>query len=95
MGSNNSSKNSTKFTYFRRRSRRKQYRALCSHLDYVSHDFAQYDGKGDGVGGQTGRWDYGKLDIISDVTSIPEPNNSFDAIMCTEVFEHIPEPIKD
>ena len=70
-----------------------QYKSLCSHLNYVSQDFAQYDGKGDGVGKHTGRWDYKNLDIISDITSIPEPNNSFDALMCTEVFEHIPEPI--
>ena len=34
------------------------------------------------------------LDIISDITSIPITDNSFDAIMCVEVFEHIPEPAK-
>ena len=42
---------------------------------------------------QTGSWDQSKLDIVSDITSIPEPNESFDAIMCIEVLEHVPSPI--
>ena len=70
-----------------------KYRHLCSHLDYVSQDFAQYDGKGDGKGFQTGEWDQTKLDIVSDITDIPETDKSFDAIMCIEVIEHIPYPV--
>jgi len=70
-----------------------QFKKNCSHLNYVAQDFGQYDGYGDGRGLQMGNWDQTKLDIISDITSIPEPNASFDAIMCTEVFEHLPEPI--
>jgi 2-polyprenyl-3-methyl-5-hydroxy-6-metoxy-1,4-benzoquinol methylase len=35
---------------------------------------------------------YGQLDIVSDIASIPEKASSFDAIMCTEVFEHIINP---
>jgi ubiquinone/menaquinone biosynthesis C-methylase UbiE len=70
-----------------------KYKKFCSHLRYVSQDFAQYDGKGDDKGLQTEQWDQTKLDIISDITSIPEPDESFDAIMCIEVFEHLPAPI--
>jgi ubiquinone/menaquinone biosynthesis C-methylase UbiE len=66
---------------------------FCSHLNYISQDFAQYDGTGDGKGLQTKNWDNSKLDIISDITSIPEPDASFDAIMCIEVFEHLPNPV--
>jgi ubiquinone/menaquinone biosynthesis C-methylase UbiE len=70
-----------------------KYKKFCEHLDYVSQDFAQYDGKGDNSGLQTQTWDNSKLDIVSDITSIPEPDDSFDAIMCIEVFEHLPNPV--
>lgn len=70
-----------------------QYKRFCKHLKYVAQDFAQYDGKGDGKGLQMRAWDQSKLDIISDITSIPEPDASFDAVLCVEVFEHLPDPI--
>ena len=69
-----------------------QYKKYCSHLNYVSQDFAQYDGLGDNAGLQMGKWDNSNLDIVSDITHIPEPDASFDVILCTEVFEHLPNP---
>jgi hypothetical protein len=43
-----------------------QYKKYCSHLNYVSQDFAAYSPNSDQHGLQMGAWDYGKLDIVSD-----------------------------
>lgn len=64
------------------------YRDYFSHCNYQTHDFSQLkDEQLRGLG-------YAKIDIVSDINNIPVSNESFDIIICTEVFEHIPEPIK-
>lgn len=70
-----------------------KYKKFCKHLSYVSQDFAQYDGQGNQEGLQAGNWDNSRLDIVSDITEIPEKAASFDAIMCIEVLEHVPYPV--
>lgn len=70
-----------------------KYQNLCSHLDYVSQDFSEYDGKGNGLGVQRGEWDVAHIDILCDIVNIPEPDSSFDAVLCVSVLEHLPNPV--
>ncbi|UPH89130.1 class I SAM-dependent methyltransferase [Synechococcus sp. NB0720_010] len=70
------------------------YRPYTSHLKYVTQDFCQYSPLAS-FGDQSESWDYGSsIDIISDITSIPCRDQSFDAILCTEVLEHVFAPIE-
>ena len=69
-----------------------QYRSLFAHCEYKTQDFAQY--KGSSCGSQVEKWDYDKLDYVSDIVNIPVPDLSFDAVLCTEVLEHVPNPIE-
>lgn len=68
------------------------YRSFFDHCVYITHDFVQY--KGTDKGPSKDEWQYGKIDIVSDIEKIPVKDKSFDVIVCTEVFEHIPEPIQ-
>lgn len=68
-----------------------QYQRLFDHTDYKAQDFAQYAGSGEGPLQES--WNYGKLDYICDITAIPVPDGSFDVVLCTEVLEHVPDPL--
>lgn len=59
------------------------YKSLFTHCDYKAQDFAAYEGDDH---------QYGELDYISDIADIPVGDGSFDVIICTEVFEHVPNP---
>ena len=74
------------------------YKNLCSHLVYLSQDFGKYTtDKRETIHGGKGLhggsdYQYGQLDYIGDIWNIAEKDEYFDAIICTEVFEHIPYP---
>lgn len=62
-----------------------RYKKYFSDCTYLTQDFKSYqDPKGE--------FKYGEIDYISDVAIIPVEDYSFDAVICTEVLEHIPRP---
>lgn len=73
------------------------YRHVCDHLVYKAQDFAQYEGGADssvtgGLQWEKDQWHYGQLDYIGNIWQIDEKEAAFDAILCSEVLEHIPYP---
>ncbi len=75
-------------------------KSLCTHLHYISQDFCQisnYDELGESGCMGTGQIDRAlseKIDYVCDIVAIPLPNQSIDTILCAEVLEHVPDPIK-
>ena len=64
------------------------HRKLFNHCEYFTQDFVQLSDVQ--IQNQAG---YGKIDFVSDILNIPVPDKSYDVILCTEVIEHIPDPI--
>lgn len=64
------------------------YRNQLQHCEYKTQDFQQL------TSSQLRNGSYGQIDYVCDASSIPVEDASFDVIICTEVLEHILEPIK-
>ena len=70
-----------------------QYKKYCKKLKYIAQDFGEYVPFQEGEGLHPFIWDTSEVDIISDIINIPLEDNFVDVILCTEVFEHIKNPI--
>jgi len=58
------------------------YRRFFSHCDYRAIDLA--------VG--ESRWDYSNLDYVGPLHAMPIDDETFDAVLCTQVLEHVEWP---
>lgn len=64
------------------------YRGFFSHCIYKTQDFEQLSPD------QLRHGNYGKIDYVCDASDIPVPDGTFDVVLCTEMLEHVPEPIE-
>ena len=62
-----------------------KYRPFFAHCRYETQDFCQYQG-------QLVQY-LQPIDHVCDITRIPLPDACLDAILCTEVLEHVVEPV--
>lgn len=63
------------------------YRHLFAQCEYRAQDFTGLQGEQLRHGG------YGQIDYVCDASAIPVPDASFDAVLCTEMLEHVPDPV--
>ncbi len=62
-----------------------KYRPFFAHCRYETQDFCRYEGA---------LVKYVQpIDYVCEITRIPLPEASLDAILCTEVLEHVPDPM--
>ena len=55
---------------------------LFSHTRYFGVDLAVGDSD----------WDYSNLHVITNLAQLPFPRHTYDAVICTQVLEHVPDP---
>jgi SAM-dependent methyltransferase len=58
------------------------YAPAFGHCRYIACDRAVGDT----------RWDYGQLDVVADLASLPFREGVFDAVLCTQTLEHMAQP---
>lgn len=66
------------------------YRKFSRHLQYFSQDFCESN---EGIGYLKQKMDYQPVNYIGNCWRVEEKSGFFDAILCTEVLEHVPYPV--
>jgi len=59
-----------------------RFKAFFKDHQYIAVDAAYGDAT----------WDYSNIDVVSSLDSLPFEDNTFDAVICTQVLEHVNEP---
>ncbi|MDO8500599.1 MAG: class I SAM-dependent methyltransferase [Gemmatimonadaceae bacterium] len=68
-----------------------RYRKHCDQLRYYAQDWGK---SSEGLGSTREEYVYGQLDYLGNCWNVDEESGHFDAILCTEVLEHVPYPEK-
>jgi len=64
-----------------------------NNIIYFSQDFSSYEPDHSLDGFQEASWNYPRHDYICDILDMGT-NKQFDIVLCTEVLEHVPDPIR-
>ncbi len=70
-----------------------RYAPYCERFRYIAQDFGEYIPNNRNKGLQPDKWDTSKVNIICDIIDMPLEDKSVDVILCTEVFEHLKNPV--
>ena len=71
-----------------------RYKSFCTHLKYTAQDFCKVTQDTNiGFAALQRNYEYGETNLICDITAIPVKDEQFGAVLCTEVLEHVPDPI--
>lgn len=70
-----------------------KYARYCKRFRYIAQDFGKYVPDKDNKGLTPDKWDTTKVAITCDIIDMPLENGSIDVVLCTEVLEHLKNPI--